>query len=373
MASPNWVAGRERSPKGESLAFLDEDDALEPGPERSRRYGGDGPGPRPYLARRLVGLGVAVLIIILLVVGIRGCLNARAERGFENYQRDLVAIVAESNQLSDNFFQRLQEPSDNGLEFESALNSDRSTAEQLLARVQSLDTPDELASEQQELELAFTLRRDGIGGIADQIQGALGKDPSDAQAAIADYMRYFLSSDVLYGRARTGINDELKAQEITVEEKLPDAAFLKDDDWLDEDFVGSNLTGAAAGTGACPQGETCGLEMTQADIAGVALIEGSPNTASGGGPYEVTVYAQNQGTTDASNVPISFTLSGGGRDIEGEGTIGNIAPGLTKTGTIEIRPDPESGASLTLEVSAGPIGGEQLTDNNTRTYTVTFE
>jgi hypothetical protein len=355
------------------LAFLDEDDALEPaGPEPSRRYGGDGPGPRPYLARRLMGLAIGALIIILLVLGIRGCLNARAERGFENYQRDLVAIVNESNQLSDNFFKRLQEPSGSGLEFESALSTDRSTAEGLLERVQGLDTPDELASEQSELELAFTLRRDGIGGIADQIQGALGKDPTDAQEAIADYMRYFLASDVLYGRARTGIDDELKAQEITVQEKLPDAPFLPDDEWLDVNFVKSNLSGATAGTGSCPQGEICGLEMTQADINGAALTLDVENTVTGA-PYEITAYAQNQGTTNANDVPISFTLSGGAKDIEGEGTIGSIAPGLTKTGTIEISPDPESGASLTLEVSAGPIGGEKLTDNNSLTYTVVFE
>jgi hypothetical protein len=358
------------------LAFLDEDDALEPAePGPSRRYGDGGPGPRPYLARRLIGLAIAVLIIILLVVGIRGCLDARKERGFENYQRDLVAIVGQANQLSTDFFKRLQEPSSgNALDFQAQLNSDASTAEGLLERVQTLDTPDELASEQQELELAFTLRRDGIDGIADQIQNALSRQPQDAEQAIADFMRYFLASDVLYGRARTGIDNELEAQEITTEERLPDKAFLPTDDWLDETFVESNLSGAQAGAGGdCPQGETCGLELTQTDVGDVALTEGAENTASGGGPYEITVYAQNQGTVAAENVPISFSLSGGEREIDGNGTIGNIGPGLTRTGTITVRPNPESGASLTLEVDAGPIGGEQLTDNNSATYTVIFE
>jgi hypothetical protein len=352
------------------LAFLDEDDALEPArPEPSRRYGGDGPGARPYVARRLVGLGIGVLIIILLVVGIRGCLNARKERGFENYQRDLVAIANETKQLSDDFFSRLSDPSSSGLDFQAELSSDRSTAEGLLERVQGLDAPGELADEQQELVTSYTLRRDGIGGIADQIQSALGKEPKEAQEAIADYMRYFLASDVLYGRAREGINTELEAQDIVVQENLPSAPFLPVDDWLDESFVASNLTGAAAGTGACPEGETCGLELVQTDIGGVPLDETVPNTVSGN---EITIYAQNQGTTEATDVPISFELSGGNKDISGEGTIANIATGLTKTGSIKISPAPESGASLTLKVDAGPIGGEKLTDNNTATYTVTF-
>jgi hypothetical protein len=355
------------------LAFLDEDDALEPtGPGPSRRYAGDGSGQRPYLARRLVGLAVGALIIILLVLGIRGCLNARKERGFENYQRDLVAIANETKQLSDDFFSRLSEPSGSGLDFQAELSSDRSTAEQLLERVEGLDAPDELADEQQELVTSYTLRRDGIGGVADQIQSALGKDPAEAQAAIADYMRYFLASDVLYGRARTGIDDELKAQEIVVEENLPSAPFLPRDDWLDDGFVAANLSGAAAGTGACPQGETCGLALIQTDVAGVTLTPDAANTVTGGGPYEITVYAQNQGTTDATNVPISFELTGGAKEIDGEGKIPKITPGLTKTGTIKISPDPEAGASLTLKVNAGPIGGEKLTDNNTATYTVTF-
>jgi hypothetical protein len=352
------------------LAFLDEDDALEPaGPEPSRRYGGDGPGARPYLARRLVGLAIGVLIIILLVVGIRGCLNARKERGFENYQRDLVAIATETEQLSKDFFDRLSEPSGSGLDFEAELSSDRSTAESLLERVQGLDAPGELADEQAELEMSYTLRADGIGGIADQIQGALSKDATEAQEAIADYMRYFLASDVLYGRSREGIDAELKAQDIVVQEKLPDAPFLPIDDWLDSDYVASNLSGAAVGSGACPENETCGLALIQAEIGGVVLAEGATNTVSGN---EITVYAQNQGTTDASDVPISFELTGGNKDISGEGTIASIAPGLTKTGAIKISPAPESGASLTLKVSAGPIGGEKLTDNNSATYTVTF-
>ena len=60
-----------------------------------------------------MALGVGVLILILLVLGIRGCLNARKERGFENYVRDLDAIVTESKQLSETFFNRLERPERN--------------------------------------------------------------------------------------------------------------------------------------------------------------------------------------------------------------------------------------------------------------------
>ena len=54
----------------------------------------------------------ASLIIVVLVLGIRGCLNARAERGFENYVRDLASITTEAQQLSGEFFERLEDPGD---------------------------------------------------------------------------------------------------------------------------------------------------------------------------------------------------------------------------------------------------------------------
>ena len=62
------------------------------------------------MVRRAVGAGVVVLLLILIVLGIRGCLNARKERSFENYARDLNAIAAQSKQLSDGFFARLNDP-----------------------------------------------------------------------------------------------------------------------------------------------------------------------------------------------------------------------------------------------------------------------
>ena len=83
------------------MAFLDEEEALAPA-------GGDEPPfrrardhQRQIMVRRAVGVGVIVLLLILIVLGIRGCLNARKERSFENYARDLNAIVAQSEQLSE--------------------------------------------------------------------------------------------------------------------------------------------------------------------------------------------------------------------------------------------------------------------------------
>jgi hypothetical protein len=56
------------------------------------------------MTRRLIALGVGALVVVLLLLAVKGCLNARKERGFENYASDLSSIVVNSNQLSAEFF-----------------------------------------------------------------------------------------------------------------------------------------------------------------------------------------------------------------------------------------------------------------------------
>src|SRR5688572_4383579 len=105
------------------------------------------------MVRRAVGVGVIVLLLILIVFGIRGCLDARKERGFENYARDLNAIAAQSKQLSTDFFGGLDDPGNlTALSFEAEINSYRGSAENLATRVEDLNAPDELKGAQSELE-----------------------------------------------------------------------------------------------------------------------------------------------------------------------------------------------------------------------------
>ena len=359
------------------MEFFDDDDDLAPAAAtgQSRRYGA--PSQRPFFARRLMALVLGALVIILLVLGVKGCLNARKERGFENYARDLAAITTESDQLSKEFFGRLQDPGNlSPLSFKAEISSDRSTAESLLQRVQGLDTPDELDDEQGELELAFELRRDGIEGTADEISTALGKEGStDAVDRIANYMQYFMGSDVLYGRSKDAVNDELKAQDIVPDQKLSDEPFLPGiNPWLDPDELANVLSGVSgAAGGSCPS--VCGVALLDPGgvlVNGTELVAGGSTTVSGGGPYELEVSAQNQGEEEATDVAVSYNLSGGS-DSSGEGSIPTIQPGDTKSANLTIEPDPDTGTDLTLEVTVGPVPGEEITDNNTGTFTVVFE
>ena len=180
------------------------DDAASLLPSRRRRP----PPPREpagdVFKRRALAFVIGVGVIVLLLLAVRGCLDARKERAYENYLRDLDSLVTTSSQLSDDFFQRFRDPGGpSQLEFQAQLGSSRGTSEDLLNRVQGLDAPDELSAAQADLELAFELRRDGVSSVVEQTEAALGDEGShDATRQIATDMRQFLASDVLYARAQ---------------------------------------------------------------------------------------------------------------------------------------------------------------------------
>lgn len=352
------------------MAFLDEDEyGSESG---ARRHGAD--RQRQIMVRRLIALGVGVGILILLVLGVRSCLDARKERGFENYVSDLTSIAEQSQQLSQQFFERLENPPKNTspLQIEAQVSADRGTAEGLLRRVEELDTPDELAAAQDELVQAFELRRDAIAGVADAIPSALGDENRvDAVSEIANDMKVLLASDVLYGRALAEIGGVLEAEAIPNE--IPETQFLPDppEQWLDDLELTTKLSALATDTGAVTG--IHGLELVSTSIGGTALVADTANTVTLDGPAELDIEVSNGGDSTESDISVRFELSGGTEPLEGETTIPRISAGGIESVTLPIEADPETGVELSLEVTVVPVPGEELVDNNAATYLVTFD
>ncbi|MGH2955348.1 MAG: hypothetical protein ACRDK9_15290 [Solirubrobacterales bacterium] len=327
------------------------------------------------MVRRAIALGVGVVIVILLVLAVRGCLDARKERGFENYVSDLGSIVTASNQLSNALFQRLQDPPRNldELALEADIAADRGTAEGLLQRVEGLDTPDELSGAQGTLIFAFELRRDALAGIATAIPTALGEEGrTEATDEIAGRMQTFLASDVLYDRARSEIQSVLDEEEIAG--SVQRSRFLPPppERWVDELEVTTLLSAFAAEAGTVAPG-VHGLALLSTSVGDAPLTADAENTIQPDGTPELEIEVQNQGDTEERDILIVFELSGGTQPIEGELTIRRLDSQGIETATLGIDPEPETGVPLTLEVTALPVAGEQVVDNNTATYTVTFE
>jgi hypothetical protein len=350
------------------VAFLDEDELQDTGPGRSGSE-----RQRQLMVRRVIALGVGVLIIILLLLGVRGCLNARKERGFENYVTDLSDIATQSNRVAAGFFDRLLEPpaDSDPLTLEAQISSDRGTAESLLQRVENLDTPDELSEAQSELVQTFELRRDALAGIADDISTALGNEGrSEAIDRIAGDMRAFLASDVLYARAQHDIETVLKEEDVSGQ--VPDSIFLPEpvDRWLDHLQLSTVLSSFASASGAI-QG-VHGLALLQTSIDKTSLTADADNPVSLGSAPSITVQVQNQGDQAESEVTVSYSLSGGAVPIEGEGAIPKLdASGISEL-KLPLEETPDVDVPLVLEVEVLPVPGEEVSENNAATYNVTF-
>lgn len=325
--------------------------------------------------RRVIAVAVGVLVVILFLLAVRGCLNAREERGFDNYVSDLNSIVTTANQLSTGFFDRLEQPPNNltELSLEAEIASDRGTAEQLLQRVEGLDTPDDLAEAQQELVQAFELRRDALEGIADDIPTALGDEGRDeAIQRIAEDMRIFLASDVLYTRARADILTELGQQQIGGD--IDESRFLPEpvDRWLSDLELYSVLSGFATDTGAV-QG-LHGLALLSTSVNKTPLSADVENTLSlGNDEPTITIEVQNQGEEEEPDVKVAYTLTGGAATIEGAETIPQLDSQGIQEVAIALTAEPDTEVPLMLEVRAFPVLGEADASNNGATYMITFE
>ena len=357
------------------MAFLEEDDPFATEPAERRL--GPPDRERQIRLRRLIAVVIGVLLVVLIVLGIRSCLDARQERQFENYVRDLNSLTSESQQLSEGFFARLDDPENlSELNFEAEVKADRGAAEGLVSRAQNLDAPGELSAAQADVVLAFELRRDGLAAISDQIGTALGDEGSEeATAAIAEDMQYFIASDVLYRRAQAQIDSVLAEQQIRGE--APASEFLSDDvggiDWLDvatveealAQITGETVSGGGGGIHGLGLVTTGGVIAQPGDVA---LTADTPVTVSGLESLDVQV--ENQGESEESDIEV--TVEADGEEV-GTGTIDSVAAGEIATVEIPLDPPPASGDTVDLDVIVAEVPGEEVADNNEATFPVTVE
>ena len=317
-------------------------------------------------------LVVGAIVVVLLLLAIRGCLDARKERNYENYLRDLSALVTNSNQLSSDFFNRLQDPGElSEQQFIDQVGSSRGTGEDLLRRAEGLDAPGELSEAQEDLILAFELRRDGLASTAEELPTALGDDGRpEATDQIASDMRQFLASDVLYARAKSEIERVLEEEGLPGE--VPTSIFLPTTDWLDELHLSGELAVVAGATGASGTTDR-GTELSSTVLkpGNVPLVVDTLNTL-GQAPTSIEISVLNGGTADEVDVPVKFELLGSTEPVEASGTIPRIKAGQTASTVLAVEGEIPVGEELTLIVTVFPVPGETLVDNNEATYQVIF-
>ena len=322
------------------------------------------------MLRRGLALGAALLVLVLLVLGVKGCLNARKDRALTDYARNVTQIVDETQQTSKSFFGKFDDSGSLSVtDFVDQVNADRSAMDNYATRVDSLDAPGDMAHAQGALELTYELRSSAMDTIADRMSTALGDVGSEkAMATIAKQMQKLLGSDVLYAEVVRPEIDGVLADNGIDGNDVPESVFLPDEiRWLDPTAVSSALGSVSGATSATTTG-VHGLGLVGASVNGTALTSSAPTTISGSDTPEVSVDVQNQGDSTENGVTVTVTVSGGNTLQQDISTIG---PGETQSVTIPLTPAPTG--QVTLDVDVQPVPGEQVSSNNKASYTVDFQ
>jgi hypothetical protein len=369
--------GPHRPPYFEAiLSFLDEPDE----PARPRRRPATGPGVdrQTLLVRRTIAAGAGLLVLILLVVGVRSCLDSRKERAMKEYVSEVDAQVRETQQLSTALFELLGSGAggeqDQAVDTQNSLNGYRSQMALLVDRARELDPPGDLDSAQSDFVETQQFRADGLSEIARHIDSAISEEQrQEGTRQVAADMQLFLASDVIYFRRFIPeLEDTLGEQGIADQVRIPRSTFLTDIDWLQPSFVADSVSGLRTGEDATAAPGLHGNGIAAATIGGQALSPDGSVTVQLTDDVTVEVQVANQGEHPESDVPVTVTIGSGDDAIDLEETIDEIQPGETQTVTLPLGEQPPTGQNVPIRIEVEKVPGEEKLDNNELEATAIF-
>lgn len=330
------------------------------------------------MARRTVAAGGALLALILIVLGVRGCLEARKDQAIKDYVASATELVRESNRESTALFSLLEGAGgqDGAVDVENALNGFRVQSAQRVDRARDIDVPDEVSSAQGHLLETLELRRGALARIANRLPIALGdEERREGTEGVAREMQVLLASDIIYSRRFVeSLGAALAEEELDDEiRRIPRSQFIPDVEWLDPAFVADRVEALRTGEAG---GEVApglhGHGLTGVALGGVALAPGGSATVQLTGDLAFDVQVANQGEHTETDVVVNVTVGEGSDAIELDETLDTIAAGETKSVTLSMPERPPTGQNVPIEVEIEPVPGEEKTDNNVAEYSVIF-
>ncbi len=333
------------------------------------------------MVRRGIALGVGALILVLIVVGVNGCVKSRAKNALRDYNRNVAEIVTDSNkQVSTPLFEDLVNSHGSAQGLSNNVNAVAAEAQDEFNRAKALSVPSDMDTAQEHLLTALSLRAEGVNKIADDVPNISGNDKRNAVKRIAADMRLFLASDILFSqRVNPYILQVLGDHGITGQ-TVQASQFLPDDTWLNANTVGQRLGVANAGSTnkngqntSCPS--ICGHSLTSVAVGSTTLTPGVnqvnklPASAKST-PFTVTF--QNGGTVDEYAVVVRLKATGSdSKVLNSHKTIDSTKAGATSPVSL-LLPGPPPANPVRIEISIDKVAGETNVANNTATYLVSY-
>jgi hypothetical protein len=332
------------------------------------------------MVRRAVAFGVGLLLLLLAFFGIQSCFESRKENALKDYNREVSAVMAESDENAQALFEQLGQDGATPVDLQTNVNQLRVRAEEQRRRAEDFGVRDEVRPAHEALLLVLGLRQGAIGRIAEKIPTALGNEGADeAVEQIAGQMQAILASDVVYSQRvaafiQQALNDaEIGGQTVAQSQSLPNLG------WLEPATVAGriNADGGAAGGEEGEDGEVApglhGHELGAVSVGDVTLAPGgTANRIPASGNVAFDVAFTNGGENDETDVVVTLQVSGAGEPITVRRTVDQTRAGAEATVSIPLGQAPPIGTPVTIEVEIAEVPGEENLDNNTASFTALF-
>ncbi len=329
------------------------------------------------MVRRLIALGIGVLLLIIVVVAVKGCLDSRHKSALSSYNTHVTSIISENNdKVITPFFAALQSGG-SASEIVQSLQAVEQVALSDAKLARSINVPGEMSHAQTNLELALDLRAAAVTNVTGQITTALsttsGVAAQDAIDKIAGQMQALLASDVVYSQRVQPLIAQALDEGGVHQQTVVGSKSLTNFGWLQSaqvaNALGATIVVRQPGGKAAPG--THGHGLTDVKVNGVTLnTTGNNNVPSSPAPIFVVDF-QNQGENDEVDVKVNLKITGPGKPILRSATVPQTKKGTAAQVRIPLNAPVPTSSSL-VTVSIGHVLGEKNFSNNHASYTVTF-
>jgi hypothetical protein len=338
--------------------------------------------PQQLRARRFGALAIAVVVIIVLTLGIKGCLNGRKVQALKDYNRDVAGLVQRADANSDEFFTELTTPGSSSNDVLAQVNRLRLKAKAQTREAQNLSVPGDMKAPQRNLLLTLGLLEEAIGKVAEKIPAALSTDSATAEPAVVGItaeMQSFIAADVVYKRRTAAlVKQELDDHDIGGQ-TIQSSQFLPNVGWLDAPTVARRIH-ADAGRGAGSEASTAPLApgshghgLLAVSVGDVTLQTGeNASNSLPAGSVTFNVKFANQGDNPETDVRVRVTITGGGKTITKQQTVDQTTAGAETTTAIPLGEPPPIGVAVKIKVEVRKVRGEENVANNVAEYPAIF-
>ena len=360
------------------MSFFDEDDEPRRRPRPRRPAGGVAVDPQTLRMRQGILVGVGLLVVIVLALGVRGCLSSAEKRGLRDYTERAGTLVQRSDRETVRpFFEQLAGGGAGGqLDLEAQVNQQRDVAQQVVADAQALEAPDEMRAAQSALVLVLEMRRDALRQIAAKLPTAqaTGDARDEAIVQIAGQIQLFYASQILYKWRVRPLVEQALADADVEDASFPDTNAFSTIEWLQAPRVaqqlGSTLSASRRGGPVAPG--THGHGLTSVTVGGTTLEPGTANRIPAGSNLAFTVKFQNQGENDEAGVVVRISIEGAGRPVTAQATVPQTSQGSEASVDVTLRDAPPIGRPVEVKVTVEAVPGEEMTDNNEESFPALF-